>query len=69
MKHFTILDLEQDFPDAYAALPESYKEDSCLTFFVDINGNICSEDEKGNQYLFLPKFSGENDFPLWISIA
>jgi hypothetical protein len=28
---------------AYDELPQSYKEDHSLNFFVDVNGNLCAE--------------------------
>jgi len=31
------------FPKAYAALPDSYKNDSALTFYVDEMGTLCAE--------------------------
>jgi len=34
--------LEHD-PFAYEALPECYKEDHSLRFFIDVNGNLCAE--------------------------
>jgi hypothetical protein len=36
--------LEHD-PFAYEALPECYKNDRSLNFFLDANGNLCAEHE------------------------
>jgi hypothetical protein len=44
--------LETNHPAAYAALPEPYKNDSCLVFFVDINGHLCAEYDLGGEYLW-----------------
>lgn len=52
-KDFDIDELQLQFPEAYAELPESYKADSCLRFFVDPNGHLCSEDDHRNVYLFV----------------
>jgi hypothetical protein len=46
----TVMDL---FPEAYEALPEPYKNDSCLTFFLDVNGNLCAEFDLGGEFLFV----------------
>jgi len=37
------------YPHAWDALPECYKADSCLTFFLDCNGNLCSELDLGGE--------------------
>lgn len=49
----TYSELETKYPNAYKALPDPYKEDSCLKFFMDVNGHICAEDDFGNEYLFI----------------
>lgn len=51
-KDFELDELETKFPEAYEALPDSYKNDSCLKFFVDINVHLCSEDDNKSVYLF-----------------
>ena len=33
-------DLQKNFPEAYDALPEAYKADSCLEFYL-VNGSLC----------------------------
>jgi hypothetical protein len=38
----TLCLLEQD-PFAYEELPECYKNDHSLRFFIDVNGNLCAE--------------------------
>lgn len=49
--------LQANHPEAYDALPECYKADSVLVFFVDINGNLCAEGARGdhlegNEWIF-----------------
>lgn len=49
---FNLSELKIRFSEAYATLPECYKADSCLTFFIDINGNLCAEDDSGHEYMY-----------------
>jgi hypothetical protein len=49
---FGLEQLERDWPAAYEALPEPYKNDSCLTFFVDNNGHLCAEKDTGEEYVW-----------------
>lgn len=49
--NFDINKLEELFPQAYKALPECYKEDSCLVFFIDNNDNLCAEFDLGGEFL------------------
>lgn len=52
----TIEQLELVYPAAYKALPEPYKNDSCLTFFIDNNGHLCAETDTDEEYVW---FDGE----------
>jgi hypothetical protein len=61
VKDFGLVELEERFPAAYGALPEPYRNDSCLVFFVDINGNLCAELDIGGEYLW----TGEK----WVTIG
>ena len=40
--------------EAYDALPDSYKADSCLKFFYDVNNNLCAELDLGGEFMWLP---------------
>lgn len=44
--------LEASWPNAYKALPEPYRNDSCLVFFVDVNGHLCAESDFGEEYVW-----------------
>lgn len=41
--------LEEMNPEAYAALPECYRNDHALEFFIDNNGNLCAEHDLHNE--------------------
>lgn len=43
MKKFDMIYLALHYRQAYNDLPEAYKGDSCLTFFIDVNNNLCAE--------------------------
>ena len=43
------------YPEAYKALPECYQADSCLSFFVDINGHLACEYDLGGEYYWTGK--------------
>lgn len=45
--------LEREEPEAYAALPSSYQNDSALTFYYDINGNLCAEHDLEPQFCYV----------------
>lgn len=51
-KDFGLMAVETHFPEAYEALPELYKDDSCLRFFLDVNGNLCAQNENDEEFLF-----------------
>jgi hypothetical protein len=51
-KDFGLKELFLKYPAAYNSLPDSYKNDSCLVFFIDTNGNLCAEDDSGNEYIY-----------------
>jgi hypothetical protein len=62
-----LLDYPEDKPGshtykaAYDALPEAYKNDHALNFFIDSNNNLCAEHNLHNEeYLW----TGEN----WVRI-
>lgn len=63
MDYFDLQELQKRYPEAYAALPSSYQNDSCLTFFVDVNGNLIAQHDLGEEFMFT---KGENK---WIRIA
>jgi len=59
-KDFGIVELQSQFPEAHAALPEVYQADQAdgsLTFYVDNNHNLCCEHElmAGCHALWLPE--------------
>lgn len=65
---FDLKELELNHPIAYKALPEEYKNDSCLMFFVDVNGNLCAEDDSGKEYYYLN--SHKNNYTSkWVQIT
>jgi hypothetical protein len=41
--------IEASYPDAYAELPNCYKNDHSLEFFLDNNGNLCAEHTLHNE--------------------
>lgn len=42
-QYFDLKTLEQRYASAYAALPERYRKESLLLFFLDVNGNVWAE--------------------------
>jgi len=43
------------YPQAYLELPECYKADHALRFFLDANNNLCAEHKLCHEeYLFSP---------------
>jgi hypothetical protein len=69
-KDFGLNELHTNYPEAYDALPDPYKNDSCLTFFIDVNNHLCAEDDGEQEYMFLPAHENNVDnFPLWVSIG
>jgi hypothetical protein len=58
IKELSYKEVAAQFPKAWAKVPTSYKNDSCLKFFVDINGTLCSEADLGGHsecYVFTGK--------------
>jgi hypothetical protein len=51
-ENFNLERLQQLSPAAFDALPEPYQNDSCLDFFIDVNGNLCAELDIGGAFLF-----------------
>jgi hypothetical protein len=49
---FGLEELKISYPEAYNSLPEAYKEDSCLVFFIDVNSHVCAEDDRGNEFIY-----------------
>lgn len=47
--------LREQHPEAWAALPDCYQNDSCLTFYTDVNGNLCADFDLGGTFLYSPK--------------
>lgn len=55
LKTFDVTTLAIYSPEAYRDLPEVYKADNCLLFFVDLNKNLCAEyPELGQEYIYIP---------------
>jgi len=52
MQTLTTEQMQERFSAAYEALPETYKADSCLEFFLDVNDNLCAEYDLGGEYLW-----------------
>lgn len=52
MNDFDLKELQEKYPEAYAALPSSYQNDSCLIFFIDVNGNLCCEHDMHQEFMF-----------------
>lgn len=68
-KEFGIKELEINWPKVYADLPEPYKNDSCLIFFIDVNGNLCAEDDSGSEYIYIDNHTFSDDKPIWAKIG
>jgi hypothetical protein len=49
---FGMNELRDKYPGAYNALPEAYQNDNCLTFFLDINNNLCAEYNMGGEWIW-----------------
>lgn len=47
-----LLKLAELYPEAYEALPEPYKNDRALTFYVDVNGNLCADHDLGGTWVW-----------------
>ncbi len=45
------LQVQTDYPEAWAALPETYKADSCLSFYTEC-GVLFAEYDLGGTYAF-----------------
>lgn len=55
IKNFDLIYLALHFKEAYKDLPEVYKADDCLKFFVDVNNNLCAENaELDEEYIYIP---------------
>ncbi len=63
---FGLEKLQKEHPEAYEALPEPYKNDSALVFFIDKNGNLCAEGDFGTENL--EEFTWLTDTKEWIAI-
>lgn len=66
---FDLKELENRWPDAYKALPEAYKADSCLIFFIDVNGHLCAQNDSGNQYMWINDHRFTNPSTFWAQIG
>lgn len=67
MKDFGLKELQEKHPAAYDVLPEPYKNDSCLKFFIDVNNNLCAEDDFGAEYQYINS-RNNNYTSKWIQI-
>lgn len=63
---FGLEKLEKEYPEAYEALPEPYKNDSALVFFIDKNGNLCAEGDFGTKSL--EEYLWVTDTKEWVAI-
>jgi hypothetical protein len=62
MQELTYSDVETRYPAAWEALPDGYKSDSCLEFFIDLNRNLCAEYDLGGLYIWTGKQWLEGDY-------
>lgn len=53
MEVLTYSQVQETFPEAWEALPEPYKNDSCLTFYTDGEG-LWAIYDLGGVYSFTP---------------
>jgi hypothetical protein len=42
------------YPKAWLALPESYKNDLCLAFYLDANQGLCATHDLGEDFVWDP---------------
>lgn len=61
---FDLQGLAHMFPEAYSALPEAYRNDNCLRFFVDRNDNLCAEPKNPEDKIAL----GDSEW-LWVPLT
>lgn len=55
-QNLTYSEVQKAYPEAWEALAEPYKNDSCLIFFLDCNGNLCAEHDIGNEeFVYVPE--------------
>ena len=66
---FDLKELENRWPEAYKTLPEAYKNDSCLVFFVDANGHLCAQDDSGSEYMWVNDGRFSNPSIFWAKIS
>lgn len=45
-------ELEKINPEAFEALPESYKNDHALTFYIDVLGDLCADHDLGGTWVW-----------------
>ena len=45
-------EVRKDLPKVWEALPECYRDDTCLSFFLDVNGNVCADHDSGETFVF-----------------
>ncbi len=56
-------EVQEKHGEAWKALPEAYKEDSCLTFFLDCHENLCALHDLGGECMW---DDSAPLFPRWI---
>ena len=47
MRTWTYTQVQQEFPEAWSALPSSYQNDNCLSFYQDLDGMLCADADLG----------------------
>jgi hypothetical protein len=53
LRNFGLFDLEACFPLAYNCLPETYKNETYISFYIDDYGNLCAKRGLNKEYIFI----------------
>ena len=63
----TYAEVQEKFAAAWKALPSMYRNDTCLTFFLDCNENLCALFDLGGECMW-DDVSSENRQSVWIRL-
>lgn len=67
LRQLSYAQVQRDFPKAWESLPEPFKNDSVLEFFIDINGHLCASGNLGvgeEEFLWDPDYGWlQGDIP------
>ena len=52
LRTLSYAEVQEQYPAAWQGLPECYRQDTCLTFFLDLNENLCAVNDSNQEFMW-----------------